>query len=223
MSDFGRLADTILSRYARRVQKRRWVDKTPNYYRILPLIDAMFRGRCLYLFIIRHPLDTVDSLAHYFADADPEDPDIARVVKEYGGNNHAWAQYWVDVNQRIAAFRSGHCDRSLVFRYEDLLAAPAQTMSEVFAFIGETLPSDLFDVAFTMPHPTGYEDWKIRRTTRLHSDSIAKWESWPRNEIVDLWQVVGSTAEAFGYTCPHLHRDGSEEGTMQRSVTIPIV
>jgi len=61
--DFGRLAGGILGRYASQVGKPRWVDKTPNYYSLLPLIDRMFERNCLYVFITRHPLDTIESLA----------------------------------------------------------------------------------------------------------------------------------------------------------------
>jgi hypothetical protein len=78
----GGLVDTLMCRFARSGGKVRWADKTPNYYRILPLIDLMFRHKAVYINIVRHPLDTVASLEGVaaFMRSDPEDPDIADAI-----------------------------------------------------------------------------------------------------------------------------------------------
>ena len=54
--------ERILGGYANRRNKRRWVDKTPSYYRILDFIEAVFSQDVLYICLVRHPLDTVQSL-----------------------------------------------------------------------------------------------------------------------------------------------------------------
>src|ERR1044071_4906702 len=41
-AELRRVIESFLGGYARRQGKRRWVDKTPNYYRLLPFIDEIF-------------------------------------------------------------------------------------------------------------------------------------------------------------------------------------
>jgi hypothetical protein len=43
LMEFGRLTAKLLGEFSNARGKRRWVDKTPNYYRLLSLIDRMFQ------------------------------------------------------------------------------------------------------------------------------------------------------------------------------------
>src|SRR6185437_7753833 len=65
-AELGRFTRRLMDSYAARCGKMRWVDKTPNYYKILPFIDEMFEQKVLFLFIVRHPLDNVLSLHEFF-------------------------------------------------------------------------------------------------------------------------------------------------------------
>jgi len=49
--------NSIMADYARHSGKARWVDKTPNYCRLLPFIDAVFHSEVIYIVLVRHPLD----------------------------------------------------------------------------------------------------------------------------------------------------------------------
>ena len=199
--EMRRVAEAFLGGYARRRGKRRWVDKTPNYYRLLPFIDEIFEGEALYLLIVRHPLDCIDSLQETFGDATPDygDPEIARSVKRYGQGRRGWAGYWNEVNERLHVFSAAHPNRCHVFRYEDLVRTPAATLQRVFTFIGEKLPPDLVATALAKDHTPGFEDYKIRATGGIHADGVGKWKSWPAREVAALWRLVGQTAARFGY------------------------
>ena len=106
MKRLGGVAREILDQYAAQRGKARWVDKTPNYYKHLDFIDELFESRVFYIFMIRHPLDTVASLeaTPYFRDGVVEDPDIANALARYGRSRTGWARYWLEVNAALRAF-----------------------------------------------------------------------------------------------------------------------
>jgi len=199
--EFGQLASRILGKYAARAGKARWIDKTPNYYEILPIIDRMFEHKCLFVFIVRHPLDTVASMASSpsFATSHPEDLDIARVVREFGVTDYAWAHHWMRVNGCLTAFAENHLDRSIVLKYEDLVRVPHETMRTVLAFLGEDWSTISIEAAFEMHHTEGYQDWKITKTASVHTSSVGKWRAWAQNDVDELWQIVAPLAERYGY------------------------
>jgi protein-tyrosine sulfotransferase len=195
------MIEKFLGGYARRQGKPRWIDKTPNYFTLLPFIDAVFEGEALYLLITRHPLDCITSLFSFYATRRQyEDPQIRLCVRRHGRGFHSWACYWNDVYGRIHDFSLTCPERCHVFRYEDLVRLPNQTLRRVLAFIGETLPPNLIRTAFTMPHATGYEDPGIRGTNGLKADRIGKWKDWPPHRIATMWSLVGQTAVRYGYT-----------------------
>jgi hypothetical protein len=205
-AEMRRLIDTFFTEYASRHGKRRWIDKTPNYYRLLPLIDRLYSATALYLFIVRHPFDTIDSLQRcpYFAVDHPEDPDVARAIACYGRSRSGWAKYWVEVYTAIESFAEGHCQRCLVFKYEDLVNDPHGTLASILRFLGEgDLPDDLVANAFAMQHTHGDGDWKIRDAVSIYTTSVDKWTRWALDERLALWDIVGGVASRHGYGLVH--------------------
>jgi len=196
-----RMIEKFLGGYARRQGKSRWVDKTPNYFRLLPFIDAVFGGEALYLFVARHPLDCIDSLYSMHASRRQfHDPEIRRSVRRHGKGFDGWAHYWNDVYGRIHDFSLTCPKRCHVFRYEDLVRLPTATLRRALGFIGESLPSGLVRTAFTTAHTAGYEDPGIRDTKGVIAGRTGKWRDWPPDRIAMVWPLVEQTAAWYGYT-----------------------
>ena len=195
--------------YARRQGKSRWVDKTPNYYRFLSLIDTLFQGDVLFVFLTRHPLDTVCSLelSEPFRRQTPEDPEIARAVSAYGRSRQSWGQYWKEVYERVVSFAQAAPARSLIVKYEELVLRPEATLATMLSFLGEQNPGNLAEVAFSSNHTAGDGDWKIRQTNRIHSDSLDLWRTWPEDEVSAVWAVVDETARKLNYAPPPQSRE----------------
>jgi protein-tyrosine sulfotransferase len=194
----------VFAQYVIREGKRRWIDKTPNYFRLLPLIDWLFESRASYLFIARHPCDTIDSLenARCFSADRLQDPDVAIALQRYGRSRSGWAHYWREVNQCLVSFAGQHQSRCFTCRYEELVEATERILTKLLSFIGETFRPGLIENAFTNSHTFGYEDWKIRDATEVYRTSVCKWTKWPPDEIQALWEIVGPLAEALGYPRP---------------------
>jgi protein-tyrosine sulfotransferase len=202
--ELGRLLRFFMDRYAAGRGKARWIDKTPNYYRLLPLIDAMLANQALYVLVVRHPFDTIESLqaAPAFAAPCPEDPDIAHAVRRYGRTRAGWARHWVEVYGTASRFLSTIPTRCHSLRYEDLVTNPEPTLRELMTFLEEDLPDGLAAAAFAVDHSPGFRDWKIEATTAIHHQSVGKWRAWRKREIRQLWAIVGETARRFGYDDP---------------------
>jgi len=202
LAEIGHFARRFLDGYAARQRKARWVDKTPNYCRILPFLDDIFQGQVLYLFLVRHPLDTICSLQEFFrlAGTGFSDPDIARAVERYGAGYRCWARHWCDVYEAIDVFAAARPERSHIFHYEDLVRRPRETVGELFTFLGEEYEEDLLARAFHTPHDVGYEDPKIRQTCQIHASSVGRWKGWDRGLSESLWRVVEPAAVRFGYS-----------------------
>jgi protein-tyrosine sulfotransferase len=198
------LISIVLDGYARRHNKLRWIDKTPNYYRILPLIDQIFDHHVLYLLMVRHPLDCISSLEEapsFTAPLDSQqDPDVGRVLAIYGHNRCGWARYWVEVNSSLHRFACLAPTRCLLFRYEDLVNSPDAVVGTIGLFLDESMPPRLIEDAFLVEHSLGYEDWKIRQTHSILTSRVGKWASWSDEEVQLLWEIVGPIATRCGYS-----------------------
>jgi protein-tyrosine sulfotransferase len=199
--EFGQITSRLLRDYARARGKARWIDKTPNYYRQLELIDGMFERHTLYVLVLRHPLDTVQSLSEVaeFAERNPEDPDIAAARRQFGTGRRAWAHYWCAVYEQIARHAAAAPERFYWLKYEDLVTEPAATMASLLNWLGETCPETLVEDAFGQPLERGYGDWKIRRTTNVHTAGLRRWGAWHADDVDAVWQLVKDTACEFGY------------------------
>jgi hypothetical protein len=199
---FRNLIEEVMDQYARRCHKARWVDKTPNYYRLLPFIDRIFDGAAQYVLVVRHPLDCIDSLMDVpaFKAETISDPDIARSVAIYGRGPDGWAKHWTEVNAALWAFLSTSAgSRCHVVRYEDLVASPETVLKSLCAFLSEEFPPDLVHDAFQRPLAPGYGDWKVCRTATIHSKSLGRSGHWTETDRRVVWNIVGGIARQFGY------------------------
>jgi hypothetical protein len=217
---FRQFTDCCLGRYAARYGKARWVDKTPNYYRLLPLIDEMFSDRVLYVALLRCPFDTIDSLetAPYFTPDECEDPDIGPFVRTFGHSRETFARYWTHVYGLIHTFSLSRRERVLSVRYEELVHTPEATIGAVLDFIGESYVEGMLSRAFSEPHTIGFGDWKIPTTTRIHQESVGRAGRWSKEAREHCWRIVEDTASPLGYASNcGLSCDARVEGTSFRS------
>jgi len=192
---------SILGDYACRKGRKRWVDKTPSYYRMIDLIEKIFDRQVQFIVLVRHPLDTIASLDQLFKISPRHnDPDIARISEEAGRDCYAWASYWCDVYARCNFYREGDNERWVVVRYEDLVIEPQREMMRLCSFLGEEYEDGLVERVFTTAHDRGYQDPKIQGTHGIHQHSVRWGGGWPRGEAQALWRTVGSTADAYGYS-----------------------
>jgi hypothetical protein len=198
--EIRRLIEAFIGGCATASGKRRWIDKTPNYYRHLNGIDEIFNGQVQYIIMVRHPLDCIDSLVNFFPQESENSSDIVRKVRNYGKGKFGWAKFWVEVYDKLHLFSQSFPERVHIVHYESLVTDPVATIEKIFAFIDEVYPASILEDAFKSNHRFGFQDLKILNTQSIHLESIGRWQEWPKIESDSLWQIVGETAEKFGYT-----------------------
>ena len=195
----GDIVRHVFAQYVDREGKARWVDKTPNYYRCVEFIDAIFDGKVQYLYMVRHPLDNVLSLyeSPYFTPAKATDPDICEVIRNVGHSPIGFATYWRHVYQALLAWQPSA--RVHWIRYEDVVRDAQTAADTVFTVLGEPIVQDIEAKAFGKTHTFGYQDWKIAGTTRVHAGSVGRaWTDAAQRD--EVWRVVEDIAATFGYS-----------------------
>jgi hypothetical protein len=193
------MTDDWYSRFARSNGKLRWADKTPNYFRCLYFIDALFRNRPLYIIIVRHPVDTVVSLSEFVSRWPTTDPDLRQASRSGRSMIEGMSLYWTEVTGTVRDFAETTTDRALFVHYESLVSSPAIELERVFTFIGEDTPSDIVSRTFKTQHASGYGDPKIRSTSGFHTDSVGSRRRLTASAQEAVWSIVGSTAASVGY------------------------
>jgi hypothetical protein len=126
---------------------KRWIDKTPSYVLIAPLLANMFPG-AQFVHMVRDGRRVVHSMSEYLA----RFTDEARVAVIESGHLHEWAtdfrlacKTWrrhIDAGARFAAERP---ERVLTVVHEELVKEPARLLEQVFGFLevpAETTPLD---------------------------------------------------------------------------------
>jgi hypothetical protein len=200
MRHMGRFVDSVFAEAAHLRGKPRWIDKTPNYYKLLPFIDELFASRVLYVTIVRHPLDCIDSMQEFMSRFQyHENPDLADNIRTYGSDRYGWAKLWCHIYERIYVHMQGHLDRVHFIKYEDMVSDTERSLRHVLEFMGEDYSEGMIDRAFHTQKRAGVGDSKIWTTNSVHKNSLRRWDRWPKAEAAALWNVVQPVAALYGY------------------------
>ncbi|HEX3729739.1 MAG TPA: sulfotransferase [Opitutaceae bacterium] len=204
LREVRRTIETFLGGYAARAGKPRWVDKTPSYHRQIDFLEKVFAREAQYVLMVRHPLDCVDSLGRLFPVeyAEAFNPDLGQKVREHGAGREGWIRFWTEIYARLDALRQAAPERTHVLRYEELVADPEAALRPLLRFLGEEYDPAMLAKAFTMEHAPGFQDSAIRKTDRVHEQSVGRWKQWPAAEAEAAWEIAGPTAAKFGYARP---------------------
>jgi hypothetical protein len=151
-------------RMAEELGKPRWADKDPEHLLYLDSIEKIAPGFQLIL-CIRDPRDILSSLA--------EARFNKTIPPNFGDRLALLVQHW----QSALRFLESNPTRTHVIEYEYLVSQPAESLSGLFYFIDEPYSPGILDSCFTRHVSRGLEDPKLRQTTRIHSDSVARWKN----------------------------------------------
>ncbi len=117
---FGGFVAGLLDDHARRDGKPRWVNKTPAYIGMLPILDALFPDM-VFLHCVRDGRAVAASV----------------VTRPWGPASFAEAgPWWAASLEKAAAFGDPRPGKVIDVRYEDLLDAPEAALAPVLAGIG---------------------------------------------------------------------------------------
>ncbi len=182
----GSVLGTIFEGYAARFGKPRWGDKRPAYLHNIDILLRLFPD-AQFVNIVRDGRDCVASLK-----------EMSWHRKDIYATVAAWARA-VDDARRAAR----RLDNSQWFqlRYEDLVADPHGSLTELCGYLGEDYdpamaePSSVAEVAVP-----SFKTWHARTHTPVTTQRVRSWESRLTAEEIALCEAaLGSRLAAHGY------------------------
>jgi protein-tyrosine sulfotransferase len=211
------VGETILGLYAETRGKSMWVDKSlPSVFfgdllvRIYP--DARFI--CLY----RQCADTIASLR----EASPWSYDSFGVLPfvQASPTNlvQAFAAYWVERASQLQTFEHAHPHRALRVRYEDLVATPRHTVTQVLEFLGVSADQEALDSALAFePRASAAVpgDVKVRFSRGIDVSSVGRGWSVPFDMLTsEMRERIDELSRDLGYSpLPNLKQYVTEPAT----------
>jgi len=107
-----------------------FLDKTPRYYKIIPELKLMF-PQAKFLYMTREPISVYASILNYI------DGKMYRLP--------TWRQDIVEGMHKLSFEIDNLDSNSYLIRYEDLVADPTDTLSNVLDFLGLSFEPDIID------------------------------------------------------------------------------
>lgn len=169
-AEIRRGAGGILDRYCRAKGARLWCEKTPanlSYADLLARVFPSARFLCLY----RHGLDVALSCleASRFGFMREVTPFVAMSPENLP---LAMVRNWIVKTTGQLDFESRHGERCRRLRYEDLVAAPEESLAELLRFLELPPAPGLAQRAFAEAHDPGGGDPGFWRTSRVEAGRV---------------------------------------------------
>jgi hypothetical protein len=195
-----RMVDEMTGGYLARRGKKRFCDKSLGSALSANLLSRIY-PKAKFICVYRYPMDMIRSgldacpwgLTGYgFDQYSGSSPDNAVL---------ALARYWLDHATAIAAFEEQHPDSCHRVRYEDLVAAPEETATGLFEFLGAAPAPGISERCFTGERERfGPADYKIWATSAITGDSVGRGESVPAGLIPPpITEAINELADKLGY------------------------
>lgn len=193
---YGQIVSGIFQAWARKENKPRWGDKTPEYVTEIPTLLEVFPS-CKIIHIFRDGRDV--ALSWLRAPFGPENVFTAATT---------W-KHLVSTGHRHGATLPA--ETYLRIRYETLLTHPKETMKRICAFLGEPftdevlkpefLERNMYPVIFGKPVPLMVSKTEIVRS------NLAKWkEAMSSSDRILFESVAGDLLTSLGYQTEGLTR-----------------
>lgn len=202
------MANAAFAHYLEGTGKQRWCDKSVStlwHAGLMAQIYPEAKFICLY----RHCMDVIASCVESLpwgldirAAGGPGTAPVFNhfVVRHPGDSVSAVADFWLECSRRTAAFEEEHPERCFRLRYEDLVAAPEETMAGVFSFLGVKQVPGITQACFRAEHDSGPSDSKIWFTSRVENRSVGRGRGVPGGRLAPAVRTgVNEMLSKLGY------------------------
>ncbi len=192
--------DLMIGSYLARRGGKRYCDKSLGASRFADLLLRIYPGAKL-LCLYRHPMDVIASgieACPWGLRGYGFDPYIAASP---GNAVLALARYWNDNTAAILATEAQFPESCHRVRYEDLVADPDGTATELFKFLGVPPVPGIAERCFTAERErSGPADYKIWHTAKITSASVGRGRTLPTSQIPDpALEQLNEMAGRLGY------------------------
>lgn len=177
---------SIVEPYMQRMDKQRWVEKTPDHLRHVALIRKHFPNSPI-IRIVRDPRDVALSL----------------MKVPWGVKNLVQGlQFWGAYDEASAGFfEQDNCTYTI--RYEDILTAPHETLSDLCCFLGERFEEAMLNTSDTGSAVNSRNvPWKSKARQPIDRNRLEVWRRSLDDDEKQLAEsLLGHRIQQYGY--PH--------------------
>lgn len=169
-----------------------WLDKGNDFWGV-ELIARHF-PQAKFVFVVRDPRGSVASLAKRMADDRPD-----TVLRVEPRDVVASAIYWRNLAQQELRFARRHPERTIFFRFEDMVTRPLEIVPRLYEFLGlpampeVVLRSKLDGIVYSA-------SLSREQGSGLSAKPVDRWRSSLSDDAIDtIAEICGTTARRFGY------------------------
>lgn len=210
------LAFGFLRDHAARAGKPLWAEKTAFDGFHADTIRRLCGDRVKFVCIVRHALDVAVSVEEFTKKTGSYLFELHGYVQRDADPLHAFTTAWCDVNESLARLVAEEPARATWLRYEDLVAAPDDTLAKLFAFLGVDEVPGLAAAALGRPAAAGLGDWKTHGKDKVDDASVGRWKTLPQPVRAKLGARANPLLAKLGYDAVPLDAlplEGSTPGT----------
>ncbi len=174
-------------------KKLAWLDKGNDFWGVELLPQYFPHAR--FVFVVRDPRGSVASLAKRLADSRPDTE-----LKIEPRDVIASSIYWCNLVQKQLRFANRYPDRTVFFRFEDMVSRPFEIIPRLFAFLDlPAIPEEVLKTKLSgIEYGTSLNNRE--RGSGLSNRPIDRWRKGLSAEAVEIvGEICGETARRLGY------------------------
>ena len=188
LDEFGRALCRCYELAARNAGKSRWADKNPENAINAMHWDRLLQGEMMFVLVVRHPFDIVASM---------QEAKMDKVIAPYAQGR---AQHVANYITSGLAFVGQHPDRSVMLRYEELVAQPQKQLHLLMERLGECYDDRMLIGLGSKNHGKGLEDPKARLHSDISTVTVGRWrKDICGNELKIMRPILAPIAAELGY------------------------
>lgn len=162
LSLFGSAFVQAHEQAAAKAGKIRWADKDPENVIHLNDWQTLLPQGFLFVHVVRNPLDALASLKAI---------GFEKTMPRSFAAKAALLRTFLDAGRDYA---DSNPSTSITLQYEDLVREPAETVTNLFHWLGEKPELAVLENFYRPERGTGIEDPKVKKTRSIHSKSIGR-------------------------------------------------
>ncbi len=174
----------VTEQYMAAAGKIRWIEKTPDHIQYLPSLRRYFPDSPI-IHIVRDPRDVALSLTK-----------VPWGAQSFFEALFFWRRFEGAGSDFLAAD-----ERSYMLRFEDLLTAPRETLTNLCRFIDEEFEPQMLDTSDTGKSVNSRGvPWKAKASQPIDTSRIAAWRksiSAAENKVAEA--ILGDRMDFYGY------------------------
>lgn len=177
-----------------------WAEKTAFASFYIGAVRQLCGGHVQYLCVVRDPLDCVSSQKELTDKMEVFLPEFHALIRRHRSPYRGLAEGWSEVNRGILDLARELPERSLLIRYEDLVAEPGDTLERIFAFLQRPAQvEEVLATAFRSSPDVGLGDWKTYLAKEVHQSSVGRWRRLSFETLRAIVPIVSEVATEMSY------------------------